>query len=79
MGKDAPIFPRGSVHGIPVACGSRRCPRANTGRVQVLPQEDAEMKSMRVCRLCRCPLAEARGDRAQGPEPSVDEEPHDDD
>lgn len=39
------LFPRSSAHGIPVACGSGRCPRGDyVGRPQVLPKEDAEMK-----------------------------------
>ena len=102
-----------SAQGIPVACASRRCPRATTwGDAQALPQEDPEMKpvgswsaalarSRRRSRACLqaawpealgdvshagpdraatpTPLTPTQGDWASGPEPSVDEEPHDDD
>ena len=87
MGSGASVFTRSSAHGIPVACGSRRCPQSDCmGRRTALPQEDAEMKpiwlSVGSAGLApdrvATPLTPTRGDRAPSPEPSVDEEPHDD-
>ena len=71
------------AYGIPDACGVRGCPQGDYV-ARVLSREDAEMKPTGLLMWAIAvgvanPRTPAQGDWAPSPEPSVDEEPHDDD